>query len=257
MLKQKAIYSISRTCYQWLLFLVVGTHSVLLFENRALAIQQGAAAQNSPEPALVLSVATEREIRSEQNHSYQLVLSAGQYAKVTIQQRGVDINAQLFGADEKLIADVDSDPAFDGAERIELVAESDAIFKLVIATSWRTGGAGSYLIQLSEIHTASANERLLDDARRQFYESIRGKSVDESIELATKSLETRRKILGTDHADVAASCQVLGNFYRSKNKLNESEKLLQEAADVTLKLSGKTLVYAVILMDLSHNCFHG
>jgi CHAT domain-containing protein/Tfp pilus assembly protein PilF len=222
------------------------------FRFHSYQAQSTSSQSNPPEIAtLGTGVTVEREIRSGHKHSYQLVLNAGQYAKVTIRQRGVDVDAKLFGPDGKLIADVDADPAFDGSEKIELVADRDGNFKIVIDPSWRTGGAGSYVLQFSETHAASADEKLLDEARRQFYESSRAKSVDESIELATKSMETRRKILGPDHADVAASYQVLGNFYRSKNKLDEAGKLLQQAAEVTLKLSGETLVYSVILIDLA------
>lgn len=81
-----SIVAMRRGSCQWLLLLLFGAQVVLPVESRVFAVQDGAAAQSSPEPALVLGVAGEREIGSGQKHSYQLVLSAGQYAKVTIHQ---------------------------------------------------------------------------------------------------------------------------------------------------------------------------
>ena len=41
----------------------------------------------------------ERELAGGQKHIYQLALSQGQYANVTVEQRGVDIVVRLFATD--------------------------------------------------------------------------------------------------------------------------------------------------------------
>jgi hypothetical protein len=54
--------------------------------------------QNSPEAiALEFGKPIEREISGGQKHAYRLDLSAGQYAKLSVEQRGIDVVVRLFG----------------------------------------------------------------------------------------------------------------------------------------------------------------
>jgi hypothetical protein len=41
----------------------------------------------------------ERELSGGQSHSYQMTLAAGQYVKLVVDQRGIDVVVKLFGPD--------------------------------------------------------------------------------------------------------------------------------------------------------------
>jgi hypothetical protein len=45
----------------------------------------------------------EREISGAQPHLYQLALAAGDYASVTVEQRGIDVAVRLLGADGSVV----------------------------------------------------------------------------------------------------------------------------------------------------------
>jgi hypothetical protein len=51
-------------------------------------------------------------------------LAEGQYAGVKVEQRGVDVVARLFGPDEKVIFEFDSEMRRQGLEKVEVVAAS-------------------------------------------------------------------------------------------------------------------------------------
>jgi tetratricopeptide (TPR) repeat protein len=109
-------------------------------------------------------------------------------------------------------------------------------------------GAGTYAIQLSELREATADEKLLHEARVLHHKSLRlndaGKS-DKAIDLANRALVTREKILGSGHPDVAASLLALGASYWSKGDHTRAEDVLQRAMAATTKISGtETLDYA-------------
>src|SRR5512144_1087708 len=49
----------------------------------------------------------ERELAGGQNHSFQIDLATGQYVRVKIDQRGIDLVLQVLGPDGKPFADYD------------------------------------------------------------------------------------------------------------------------------------------------------
>jgi CHAT domain-containing protein/Tfp pilus assembly protein PilF len=216
------------------------------------ASQANAAAGAAQETATLESgKPVERKISGGQKQIYQLALTEGQYALITVEQRGIDLTTHLFAADEQLIADIDSQRRPQGTEKIELVAETAGTFRIEIEPSLPKAPTGGYSIQLSGLRAATVEEKLLYSARRQFYESLRlnlaGKT-DKAIELARGALDIREKTLGVNDADVAASLRALGTLYVGKGDLAQAEAILQRALEATAKISGTdSLEYADVL----------
>jgi CHAT domain-containing protein/Tfp pilus assembly protein PilF len=204
--------------------------------------QQTSGSQNTQElAALDLGKHFERELSGGQKHTYQLALTEGQYATVTVEQKGIDIVARLLAPDGQLIADVDSGKTEQGSEGVELVAEDAGTYKIEVAPSLPKAVAGTYVIKLSEVREAAANEKLLYEARKQYYESLRLNETvktEKALGLANRSLKIRENILGPDHADVAASLRLLGNLYQSKDDLTQAEAVFQRAAEISAKTPG-------------------
>src|SRR5262245_46766240 len=76
----------------------------------------------------------ERELTGGQPHSYQMTLAAGQYIKLLIDQRGIDLAVRLFGPDGKLIIEFDSEKWMQGQEIVELAVEAPGIYRLGVGT---------------------------------------------------------------------------------------------------------------------------
>jgi CHAT domain-containing protein/Tfp pilus assembly protein PilF len=220
--------------------------------SQTSASQAGATADAAREIVTLESgKSVEREISGGQKQVYRLTLTEGQYALVTVEQRGTDLTAHLFAADGQPVADIDSQRRPQGTEKIELVAEAAGTFRIEIEPSLPKASAGGYAIQLAEPRAATADEKLLYQARRQFYESLRlnlaGKT-DKALELARGALDIREKTLGEDDADVAASLRALGALYAGKGDLAQAEATLRRALEATAKISGPdSLEYADVL----------
>ncbi|HEV2861124.1 MAG TPA: CHAT domain-containing tetratricopeptide repeat protein [Pyrinomonadaceae bacterium] len=204
---------------------------------------------------LEASKPAEGELSGGHKQRYRLALREGQYAVVTVEQRGVDVVARLFGAGGQLIAAVDSQRTAHGSERIELVAAASGDYVIEVEPSLPNAVAGRCLVQLSEPREATPGEILLHEARRQHYESLRlseaGKT-DGALPLAAQALETRQKVLGPVHAEVAASLLALGTLYSAKGDAVRADSFLRRAAEVTAKTSGaESLDYADVLHALA------
>jgi len=205
--------------------------------------------------ALKLGKPVESELSGGQFQSYHLTLTQGQYVKLTVQQRGVDVVARLLAPNGQLIADVDSDRTAQGSERVELVSEAAGTYKIEIVPSLPRADMGTYTIQLSEAREATEDEKLLHEARKQYYESLRlteAGNGDKAIDFANRALAAREKILGSSHKDVAASLLSLGGSYWSKGDHTRAEEALQRAMRLTARSSGtETLDYADVLHALA------
>jgi len=229
---------------------------LLLLLGTQFGIRRKTVAQ-SPQDATPLAPGkpVDRALSGGQKHVYQLALTEGQYANVMVEQHSVDVVARLVAPDGTLIADVDSERTAQGSERIELVADAAGSYKLEIAPSLPKADGGTYAIQWSEVHAATADEKLLYEARKQYYEALRlidAFQNDKAIDLANRALATREKILGSGHADVVGSLVALGTSYWNKGDHTRAEEALQRAMDVTSKISGtETLDYADVLHALA------
>src|SRR5262245_40278163 len=81
------------------------THSIW---RSVQAAESARAAQQPQEVRLLeLNKPIERELAGGQSHSYQFTLVADQYLLAIIEQRGINVLAQLLGPDNKPIAEFD------------------------------------------------------------------------------------------------------------------------------------------------------
>lgn len=129
--------------------------------------QQITGAQNAQKATTLESgTPVERELAGGQEHGYQITLAEGQYARVVVEQRGIDLIVQLFAADGKSIADFDVEIRIQGEEKIEVVSLAAGSYRLLIKAKYPRLPAGRYEIRLLEARHATPEDRLLDEARR-------------------------------------------------------------------------------------------
>ena len=126
-------------------------------------------AQNSEARPLEPGKSIEREITGGETHAYQLTLAAGQYARVAIDQRRINIAVAAFDSDGKKITDEDWFLIGD-AELVSLIADSPNTYRLEVRSPDKSGAKGSYEIKIKELHPVTekdrntvAGERLLAD----------------------------------------------------------------------------------------------
>src|SRR5207253_10861731 len=101
----------------------------------------------------------EAEISGGRIHSYKITMSAGQFAGLEIQQRGIDVAERLFASDGKLVAEFDDELRPQEQEEAEFVAEPGGTYRLDITAKFK-GASGRYEIRLVEVRGASERDRL-------------------------------------------------------------------------------------------------
>ena len=179
-----------------------------------------------------------RELSGGQRHSYRLRLSANQFMKAIIEQHGIDVVAQLLGPDGKQILEFDYERRLQGREQASLVAEAAGDYRLVVQPKQTGAAAGSYEIRIEEMRGATANDYALQEAHMQNEEALklqRAGKYDEALPLAERALETRKRILGPDHRDVAVAINSLAIIYSYKGEYAKAESLFQRALAILEK----------------------
>jgi len=174
----------------------------------------------------------ERELDGGQSHSYQIALAAGRYARLVVDQRGIDVVAKLFGQDGKQIAEFDSEVRLHGEESVSWVAEADGVYRLDVAAVYENAAAGRYEIQMAESRVATDNDSALHEACRldtEFNNLYKAAKYDEAILLAERALEIRERVLGPEHFEVAGALNFLGVLYFLKGDYARAERLYQRA----------------------------
>jgi CHAT domain-containing protein/Tfp pilus assembly protein PilF len=182
------------------------------------------------------------ELSGGEQHSYQIRLNTDQFLRVVVEQKGIDVVVQVLGRDGKQIMELDSESRPEGQEEVSLVTEATGGFRLIIRPRLKGAPAGSYEIRVEELRIATDTDRALHDARKQFEESrkLRGEGkYDEALPLAEGALESRERLLGTEHPDVAAAIDNLADIYTERGAYVKAGPLYRRALETREKVLGK------------------
>jgi CHAT domain-containing protein/Tfp pilus assembly protein PilF len=183
----------------------------------------------------------ERDLAGGQSHSYQLTLDAGQYVKLVVDQRGVDVVVHLSGPDGRQFMEFDSESRSRGKEIVEQVAEAAGSYRLTVQSKQKGTPAGGYEIRVEEVRTATANDRDLHKARELYKRSlnlIRSDTYNEALRLLEQVLEIREKLLGSDHPDFSRALNAMANVYSRRGEYAKAEPLYYRALAVREKSLG-------------------
>src|SRR5262245_10815205 len=97
--------------------------------------------------ALDSGITIERELASRQEHLYQLALSKDEFARVVVEQLGVDVVVQTRRPDGRAIADFQFELRRQGVEQADIVASEGGTY-LLAAKPGPGLPSGSYSIRL-------------------------------------------------------------------------------------------------------------
>ena len=202
----------------------------------------------------------ERRLFGGQTQSFQLDLSAEQYANIDIEQKGIDVAVRLIGADGKLLLEIDDDPKTTGVESVEVAVHQGTTFTLTVQPKQKTAPAGLFAIEWTKLRGATESDLALDDSRRLIYQATalwRAGKYPEALPLAEKALEICGRELGRESLEYGQALFVLANIYSDNGGLDKAAELYKEGIQLKEKLVGKDSLsmtsllnnYAAVLKD--------
>src|SRR5262249_45182267 len=126
----------------------------------------------------------ERELSGGQSHSYKITMVSGQYSRVVVEQRGIDVVVALFTPDGKKIGEADGARATIGTETVSAIAEAAGAYRIEARSDEKTAKTGRYEIKIEELREATA-----EDKHRVAAESL----FREAEKLGQGTVEEKRK----------------------------------------------------------------
>ena len=178
-------------------------------------------------------VPVEGELAAGQKHLYRLALLDDQYARVVVDQRGIDVIVRLIGTDGQSIAEFDSELRLNGPESAEWIASATGAFTVQVESKGKA--AGRYRIELAEAGVATATARSLEEAARLTRESNRLLNADQPNEaraLAERALAIREEVLGPDDPAVAETLRALAAIEYGLEDFARSRALFERAVAI-------------------------
>ena len=196
-----------------------------------------ARAGNSLEPGNTLQAA----LAGGESHEYQFQLRAGEYARVVVEQRSVDLAVVCLGPAGQEMFALDSTVIGD-AEAVELIADVSGEYRLRIAAAEPHAPSGRYEITLQDVRVSTDRERKRVAAVRAF-----GAGMD------SRRSETRQGFLqAIGHVERA-----LGDWRAAEDRVEEATALIAigllyiETADRQKALQYTTQAFDVAQRTLS------
>lgn len=197
----------------------------------------------------------ERELAAGQSHIYEVALTAGQYLKVIVEQRGINLAVTTVGPDGEEMFTIDGNETKQGAEEVSIAAESTNVYKLRVAASQKASPA-SYEIRVVEMRAATQREqalhavRVLATAARKL--RIAGK-YDEALSVSQRSLAINEKAFGPEHPNVASALIALSIIYLQKGDYGQAETGCLRALAIREKaLGSEHPLVASVLSNLAN-----
>jgi CHAT domain-containing protein/predicted negative regulator of RcsB-dependent stress response len=185
---------------------------------------QGAQQSDSLEPGKPI----ERELSGAQSHSYKITMISGQYLRVVVAQRGIDVELALFTPDGKKISEVNSDPSIEGSETVSVIAEAPGAYLIEARSHEKTARTGRYEIKIEELRAATAEDKYRVAGESVFREA--GHLQNGTLEAKRKSIEKYHEALelyrkAGDRSSEAVTLNYIGLAYYS---LGEMQKALEK-----------------------------
>ena len=113
----------------------------------------------------------ERAIAAGESHSYQITLAAGQYARVAVFQRRINVAVSLFDSEGKKIAEEDWFSIGD-SELVSMLAETAITYRLEVRAPDKAGTKGSYEIKVKESRPVTEREKSIVAGDRLLAEGL-------------------------------------------------------------------------------------
>ena len=200
------------------------------------------ALSRQPQGVLAPGAALEREIGGDEKHVYLLPLTAGQFARIVVEQPAVDVVLTLLKPDGQPSAEVDNYPQRE-SEHLSLVSETSGAYQLKVSAADPRAARASYKIRVEDWRAATPRDSQFVDAERKFSEATRllrrGKpdSLPQAATIYEDALQRWRE-LGERHYEMKTLIH-LGVVNERQNKFQRFIELYAQALPIARELGDR------------------
>ncbi|HKD78491.1 MAG TPA: CHAT domain-containing tetratricopeptide repeat protein [Candidatus Angelobacter sp.] len=200
------------------------------------------AQQPAPMPLLQPGKPIERELSGAETHWYRLDVPEHQYAKVVVEQRGVDVTVQVLDNTGAVLAEYDSESRLTGVEKLGIAADSTAVYQLKVKASYPKIAAGRYQIQIGEQRAATDKDQAEFEAHKLATRAATLRDfggTEEALNLTQRALEDAEKSLDPDDAYIGELAMRVGQLALIRGNLENADAMLSRSIAVYEEVAPK------------------
>ena len=176
-----------------------------------------------------------------QVHRYGLLLGAGQYARVIVDQHGIDVAVAVFDPGNAHIYDVDTSE--DGREPVSIAAVAAGTYGIEIRVSRNSGRSGQYAVAVEELRQVAPvdqkriqAEGLSTEAKRLQAES-RASSLETALVINQKALTLWRDL--KDRLGETTALLRMGDVYHALTQYDRARDYYEQALPLSRALGDR------------------
>ncbi len=228
--------------------------------------KQKAKTQKKDAPRLKSGKPVERETAAGQSHAYRLKMRAGEFARVTVEQRGVDLSLKLTGPDGEQLTEVNDKKSREESETLLFIADAKGNYLLEVSAAGAAeesketaeAVAKSYRAELTELRAATEKDRNRISAERKHSEArlLRAENKPESLKQAAPIYQEAITLWRSagDRQREADALSGLGATFSSLNEHQQALDQYNQALAIRHELGdGKGEASALENIGLVHN----
>src|SRR5215467_12304163 len=173
-----------------------------------------------------------RHLSQGEEHRYRLLLSAGEFARVVVEQKGIDVVVQVRDQNDEEIDEFQDEIRPDGEENVDVVATKTGTYTLTIAATGIALDPGLYTIRLDSRRPATRIDRVVQESRSLRTSATRlerAARFDESRSMFEGALNLVEDALGHDNAYVATLMFDLAGNALERHDDSSAQALYYEA----------------------------
>ena len=189
---------------------------------------------------LHLAVARKRPIARGQTHDYSLNLLQGQFARVEVCQRDIDLHLSLTRPDGSRLPDMNGSEW--GTEALSVIASLAGTYHIGVSAEKDDSATGSYVITVTEIRPATQDDQKGEQAQRVFAQGLNQVFVGtaQSMDQAIRSFDDASRLwqaAGDGRREAQAlgrlgfACQRQGQYERAVDSFQRAVAIWQQLRD--------------------------
>jgi len=178
----------------------------------------------------------ERELKGGEAHLYEMSVTANQFVRVVVEQRGIDVIVALVGQDGAKLLEVDRPNGSNGPEELFWIAAGPEKYRLEVRALERDAPAGKYRLKIAEGRQSAEREQKILTAQEALIrgDGLRAQKAPEPDRDAAQSFgDALRLWLEAEESSSAAyAAGQLARTYRDLGDNRKASEAYRQAASL-------------------------
>src|SRR6266404_1522426 len=185
--------------------------------------------------SLVPGATVEKNLSSGETESYAVLLGAGDFVSITIEQQGIDVALSVLAPDGHQVSQMDTPNGLWGKEKVAVLASLPGKYQIVVNSKDKGVAPGDFSLSFQKLTLTSEQQQARLQAEKNFVEAKHLSEVltRDSLERALVAYLEAQRYWETQADDDANATTLLGieSVYRLLHRWDIDDESLQKASE--------------------------